>query len=197
MTRPRIRKLLTFLIVFGVLLLIWQGALFLALLRPALITVGVVQPAPQATEGFAYPALGITAPVTVAPSTSPLEAKDWADIRRALTAGLSLAFDAPTLDDARLAFVTGHSSDTYPHPYSTVFAPLGQARVDDRFAVTIGEASRTYRVIVRQVIPPAAVERFTALGPPDGQPARVALVTCWPPLTTNQRLVIVGEQVVE
>lgn len=195
---PRwLRKPLSVLIVFGALLLIWQGALFLALLRPAFTQIGIVSVPSMPSQGLTYARLGITAPVTVSAATSPLETQSWGQIRQALTQGVSLAFDGPTFTEARLAFLTGHSSDTYPHAYSTVFAPLGQSAIGDEFELRLAEQTSKYRVQDRQTLSPTATERFLALAPADGQPNRVVLVTCWPPLTTNQRLVVVGEQVVE
>ena len=196
--KQRFRKILIFIAVFGALLFIWQGALLLSLLRPTFIQTGLITAAiEEAEEGFSYPSLGINAPVTVSPATSPLETQSWAEIRQALTQGVSLAFRENSPADARLAFVTGHSSDTYPHAYSTVFAPLGQARIGDTFLLTISDSIRQYEVVDRLTLSPFAIERFEGLKPIDGQPNRVVLVTCWPPLTTAQRLVVVGEQIPE
>lgn len=197
MVRRQLQRFLKFLAIFGVLIAVWQGALFMSLLRPAFVATGLIAEPERTHVGFTYSTLGIQAPLVVAAQTSPLETASWAEIRRALTEGVSLAFDAATLAEARLAFVTGHSSDTYPHAYSTVFAPLGQARLGDSFVLGVDDKEYQYRVIERHVLSPFVTDQFLALAPDDDDQARVALVTCWPPLTTTQRLVVVGERVVE
>lgn len=190
--------LVRFLAVFGLLILLWQGSLFLALLRPTLVRSGII-PSPIAPlqDGFQYSALGIVAPVTPSPTTSPLETTSWSVIREALTKGVSLAYSSAAFADSRLSFITGHSSDTYPHAYSTVFAALGQSRVDDRFILILNGRQYVYRVVQTQIFSPEDTAAFLALTPKDDQPSRVALVTCWPPMTTNQRFVVLGEQISE
>ena len=183
-------------LVFVVLAGWWYAEFLTSIVRPSLIRTELIS-APQTTElqapAFAYPTLGIVAPVVEAAQTSPLAARDWQAIAAALRAGVSLAYEGPSLESARLAFVTGHSSDTVRHPYASVFAGLGQSRMGDEFVMQLANGQRRYRVSDRSVYSPADLDAFRALEPAPGSPQRVILVTCWPPLTTKSRLVVTGE----
>lgn len=143
---------------------------------------------------MSYGLLGIVAPVTVNPGTSPLVVSDWSAIRDDLRAGVSLAYEGESFAAARLAFLTGHSSDMVRHKYESVFAPLGQAVAGDTFSIAVEGAVFEYRVTEVLELQPTDAAAFTALAPVDGGKPRLVLVTCWPPLTTQLRLVVVGER---
>lgn len=179
--------------------LAWNGSLLWNLSRPVVnrgnntITVqaAVDAQAPLPDE-LLYPRLGITAPLHDNPGTSPLRTQDWAQIADDLHHGVSLAYDAASLETAPLAYVTGHSSDTYPHPYSTVFAALGQAKIGDHFAVVTHNVVYTYSVVEERLAYPTDVGAFSI---ENSSKQHVLLVTCWPPLTTAERKIIVGERI--
>lgn len=185
------------LIVIG--FLVWNSSLLWNLSRPIVsrgnnaITVqaAVDSQAPLPDE-FIYPKLGITAPLHDNPGTSPLRTQDWGQIAEDLHHGVSLAYDASSLDKATSAYVTGHSSDTYPHPYSTVFAALGQAKIGDQFALVTHNVVYKYRVVEERLAYPTDIKAFTIS---DTTKQHVLLVTCWPPLTTAERKIIVGERI--
>lgn len=173
----------------------WHSSLLSSLLRPTLVHRGFVSlenTKPQ-TDILVYESLGISAPISVNAGTSPLVQADWSVIRESLMHGVSLAYTDSTFDDSKLAFITGHSSDTTRHPFDSVFAPLGQAKVGDKFQVFLSDTQYDYQVISRQTIAPTNTEEFLALGSKD-EAKRVALVTCWPPLTTKTRMVVVGQR---
>lgn len=148
---------------------------------------------------FYYPRLGIEAPLTVSANTSPLDSQDWNSIKEALTKGVSVNYGGDEFSKTQLAYLTGHSSDTYPHPYSSVFAALGQAKIDDQFVVTEEGKVWNYRVISKKVVDPRNLLSFSAgvIGAQEVGKQHVALVTCWPLLTTLNRMVIVGERVAQ
>ncbi len=191
-----VRRLSLVLLIALVLLVAWNWSLVRSLVRPALIEQGVLTPEPVLLEQnmVAYDALGIVAPVTVNAGTSPLLVSDWSAIRQALREGVSLAYQGDTFASAPLAFVTGHSSDTVRHPYDSIFAPLGQAARGDKFRIAVEDGSYEYRVVDTKQLEPADADGFAALAPSAGAAPRLVLVTCWPPLTTQLRFVVVGER---
>ena len=193
---PIVRSGLLTLAIFLGFLIAWKWPLIEALLRPPLVEIGVVS-SPVVEElpkpGFHYPRLGISAPLTESPLTSPLEFRDWREISAVLRDGVSLSYPGEEFSATPLAFVTGHSSDVTNHPYAAIFAGLGQAELGDEFLLLLDEATERYTVVETKVLDPRNTRGFENLTPQSGQ--RVALVTCWPPLTTRQRMVVVGELV--
>lgn len=190
-----IRVFWTVVIIFG-LFGIWHSSLLLSLLRPTLIKQDILSDIPVdeiQDNQMVYGSLGIQVPLTIDAQTSPLLQSDWSAIRSALLRGASLSYQSENFASASLSFITGHSSDTTKHPYDSVFAPLGQAKVGDVFTVNVEKAKYQYQVISKQQITPSDSDTFEALTPTDLS-HRVALVTCWPPLTTKMRMVVVGQR---
>ncbi len=193
---PKVRKPTLVLTVFLVLLGIWQWQLLKSLFQPQLVQAGIVAPSEPSTGDephFLYPDLGISTPVTEAAWTSPLQTQDWRAIREALTRGVSLAYEGDSFSNVTLAFLTGHSSDLTTHKFSSVFAPLGQAKLGQEFQLQLSHGQYRYRVVDKQRLNPSQTESFQSLD--TGEFPRVVLVTCWPPLTTAQRLVVIGERI--
>lgn len=195
-----LKKISLSILLGGLLIGIWNGHTVDAISKPYFLSLKT-QEKPQydySKEMFYYPRLDISAPLSSSASTSPLQSKDWDSIRFALEKGVSLNFTASEFPAAKLAFVTGHSSDRYPHPYSAVFAGLGQSKEGDEFSLTTGGSMWTYRVISKQIVDPRNMLAFSeqALAGNSVKP-RVALVTCWPLLTSLNRLMVVGERIGE
>lgn len=189
------RLFLVLFIIIG-LFCLWHSSLLLTLLRPTLIRQGVVRLQNVETaqdDRVTYGVLGIDAPLSVDAQTSPLVQSDWSAIRLALLHGTSLSYEGTDFASAPIAFLTGHSSDVTRHPYDSVFAPLGQAAVGDTFQVLVDHVQYQYRVISKEQIAPSNADAFLALSPTNSS-HRVALVTCWPPLTTKTRMVVVGQR---
>lgn len=186
-------------LLFCIFLLWWYADLLINLTRPSLIRMSILPQGPSQEliqpDTFSYPTLGITAPITDSPNTSPLISTDWRIIGKALRSGVSLSYDNNDFSAARLVFITGHSSDTIRHPYASIFAGLGQSRIGDTFLFRRHDDQLRYRVIGREIIDPANLEAFRLLEPDLESPPRAVLVTCWPPLTTLHRLVLIGERV--
>ncbi len=182
-----------------IILAIWYYDLVVNVIKPDLVPFSTAARATASTpdladNSFSYPMLGITAPLTVSAQTSPMRTSDWNKIADALGKGVSLAYDQPDFGQARLAFITGHSSSLKPQPYGSVFAGLGQAEKGDMFRFRSQGQTYTYKVIDKKVLDPRDLNGFTSFAPAVGQPQRVALVACWPVLTTSKRIVIVGER---
>lgn len=191
----RLMKALWVIGIIVVLFGIWHSSLLLNLLRPTLVRNGVVRTEqPIQDNHIVYQSLGIDAPLSVDAQTSPLVQSDWSTIRLALLHGASLSYEGDDFSNAALAFVTGHSSDVTRHDYDSVFVSLGQAVVGDIFMINVHEVQYSYEVISTQQIAPWNADAFSALAPSDSS-HRVALVTCWPPLTTKTRMVVVGQRI--
>ncbi len=188
-----VRRVSLVFLLLVVCIIAWHGSLLASLLRPTLQAVHAL-PAdtrPIGPDEFTYDRLGIRAPLSVDAGTSPLVESDWSKIREALMHGVSLSYGGEQFSDASLVFVTGHSSDTTSHEFDSVFAALGQAAVGDTFAFTVAGSQYRYQVVDKRQIRPWDTAAFEALAPADAS-HRVALVTCWPPLTTQTRMVVIG-----
>jgi LPXTG-site transpeptidase (sortase) family protein len=185
----------------AVLVVLWNIQTVLTIARPSVIKLATASTLPIADTvavpkkgdlSFHFPRLGINAPITESADSSPLKQQDWQQIKLALTKGVSLSYEGSDFETAPLAFVTGHSSDTYPHPYSGVFAGLGQAKIGDVFTVYRNEKGYQYTIEQISIVNPTDTQAFLHLRPTDATSQYVALVTCWPLFTTNQRLVVLG-----
>lgn len=176
-------------------LLIRDAPVAVSLARPqlsALVPQLSPTPLPQLENSLAYPRLGISAPLTDGPNTSPLVASDWQQLKEALRKGVMLSYSEDSFADAPFAYAVGHSSDTYPHAFSSIFAALGQAEPGDTFTLRVDEYEHSYAVTRTLILDPNDTRAFEALRQTD-RPT-VALVTCWPILTTSKRLVVLGER---
>jgi LPXTG-site transpeptidase (sortase) family protein len=88
----------------------------------------------------------------------------------------------------------GHSSNNIFNPgkYKFAFVLLHELLVGDTFYLTHDGKLYTYEMISRKVVKPSEV---SVLGPVPGEVATATLITCDPPGTSNNRLVVVGKQV--
>ncbi len=191
------RSLSLWLVLLAILIgAIWYGTTLIAMVKPSIVRAVPALQKKQTLDDnqFSYPAIGVSAPITVNQGISPLKQTDWGAIRPALTKGLSLSFDAATFNKANFAFLIGHSSDTYPHPYSSVFAPLGQAKIGDQFLLNVENKNYTFKITDTKIIVPTDISAFEHLASDDPAIQRVALVTCWPVFTTRNRLVVIGDR---
>ncbi len=182
-----------------IVLSVWYLPLLVSLIKPSLnhknpqISVEGKDSKKVETNTFYYPRLNIQAPITNDPKTSPLNVQQWSSIREALKNGVSLAYNSTDFQKTSLAFITGHSSDLKPSRFSSVFAGLGQAQIGDSFDVVLND-SYHYIVVDKKIISPTNEQAFLNLQSKDLNIQRVVLVTCWPLLTTRNRLVIIGER---
>jgi sortase A len=89
--------------------------------------------------------------------------------------------------------IVGHSSNNIFNPgkYKFAFVLLHQLQPGDTFYLLKDGKRYTYQVYKRQVVAPNDV---SVLGTMD-KPATASLITCDPPGTSNNRLVVTGEQI--
>jgi LPXTG-site transpeptidase (sortase) family protein len=88
----------------------------------------------------------------------------------------------------------GHSSNNIFNPgrYKFAFVLLHEMTISDKFYLTYNSTLYTYQVIDRKIVKP---NDFGVLDPIDGQVATASLITCDPPGTSRNRLVVVGAQI--
>lgn len=195
----RYQRLTAVAILAAAFWLSWNWSLVENVVKPVTLPLWPkVQPAQQAAAGeqFSYPSLGITAPFSEHPQTSPLVIADWPKLLPTLRQGLSLSYANDDFSKANFAYLVGHSSDTIPEPYAAIFAGLGQAKVGDRFTLSRQGTLWQYQVVSREIVDPGNMSAFSEaqlrLGHDPSKP-ELALVTCWPVFTTRERLIVLGE----
>ena len=89
--------------------------------------------------------------------------------------------------------IIGHSANNIFNngKYKYAFALLNRLQEGDTFILTHGGKRYLYKIYVRKIVKPTDV---SVLGPTD-KPATATLITCDPPGTSINRLILVGEQV--
>ena len=115
------------------------------------------------------------------------------DVQKALENGVvHYANTALPGQNGNLAIV-GHSSNNIFNKgkYKFAFVLLNRLEVGDTFYLQKDGKRYTYQVYLREIVEPTNV---AILGPRD-KPATVSLITCDPPGTSLNRLVVVGEQI--
>lgn len=182
-------------------LVAWYGVLLYSILHPTInrfvtrVTHVYDHPIRIDTNTLWYPAVGIHAPLYFLPNTSPLVVQDWPALRTTLQHGVALATTTNSWQESSFGYIIGHSSDTYPHPFSSVFAPLGQASINDLIYMNVSGTLYTFQVDGRTVVHPNNSAYWEELTRPSQSTLRhIALVTCWPVLTTRDRLVITAHE---
>jgi len=92
------------------------------------------------------------------------------------------------------AAIFGHSSNNIFNPgkYKFAFVLLHQLVPGDLFYLTYGGKVYTYKVYAKQVVKPSQVEVLNTVA---DKTATATLITCDPPGTSLNRLVVWGEQV--
>ncbi|HET9850762.1 MAG TPA: sortase [Candidatus Saccharimonadales bacterium] len=89
--------------------------------------------------------------------------------------------------------IVGHSSNNILNPgrFKFAFVLLHDLQVGDTFFIQKDGKRYTYQVYERKIVSPTDV---SVLGPAD-KPATASLITCDPPGTSNNRLVVIGQQI--
>jgi len=89
--------------------------------------------------------------------------------------------------------IVGHSSNNIFNPgkYKFAFVLLSRVGIGDTFYLQKDGKRYTYQVYKRQIVSPTDV---SVLGPAD-KPATATLITCDPPGTSNNRLVVTAVQI--
>lgn len=116
-----------------------------------------------------------------------------ADIQKSLEDGVVHYITTPNPGEVGNSVIVGHSSNNiFNHgKYKFAFVLLNQVEVGDTFSLTKNGKRYVYRVYKKDIVKPTDV---TVLGAQDKE-ATATLITCDPPGTSLNRLIIVGEQI--
>lgn len=137
------------------------------------------------------PQLGVQAPI-VKSSTDPRLIADWSRIKEDLRQGVSLAEKLALPGQPGTTVITGHSSDIVPHRYSAIFATLNHLKPNDSIELRYNGQTYKYKVKETRIVE-ANDSIFETKSLHSGEGNRLLLVTCWPLLTTNKRLVAIAD----
>lgn len=153
------------------------------------IIIGSDGVAPSETPEIIIPKLNVQIPVVYDEKSI-----DEAAIQQALERGV-IHYPTTVLpgQQGNAAFF-GHSSNNIFNKgkYKFAFVLLRQLVPGDIFYLTYDKKVYSYRVFDKKIVPPNEV---SVLGPVEGKPATAALITCDPPGTSTNRLVVWGEQI--
>lgn len=116
-----------------------------------------------------------------------------ADIQAALEHGVVHYPTTPNPGQQGNAVIFGHSSNNILNrgKYKFAFVLLNRLEIGDTFMLTKDGKRYVYRIYKKEVVKPTDV---AVLGPQD-KPATATLITCDPPGTSINRLIVVGEQI--
>lgn len=193
------KKLLYVLCFVLVVATIWLYPLIVSNSKPNLVKLGVINNSLDQIEdnSFFYPNLDIKAPFTLI-NKDPFTSKNWSLFREALTKGIAISYPYQDLENnSGLLYVIGHSTDRYPHTYSSIFSSLDKSNAGESFYLKKDEQVYEYKVTEKQILNPRDIDGFLNLESSDTKIQKVAIVTCWPLFTTKNRLVVVGERNLE
>ncbi len=111
----------------------------------------------------------------------------------ALSKGVAHAKGTPYPDEDGNSFYFAHSSDNFynANRYNSVFYLLNKLEEKDNFYVVYKENIYKYEIIEKSIVNPDAMEYMKGR---EGERI-VTLMTCWPPGTTINRMVVVGKLV--
>ncbi len=151
---------------------------------PIISTGTVVGPNPE----IIIPKINVEIPVVYNVSTI-----NDNDIETALEGGVVHYADTALPGQDGNLVIVGHSSNNIFNPGKYKFAFVLLSRLDsgDTFYLQKDGKRYTYEVYKKQIVSPADV---SVLGLED-KPATATLITCDPPGTSTNRLVVVGEQI--
>lgn len=114
-------------------------------------------------------------------------------IQAALERGVVHYATTPNPGEKGNSVIVGHSSNNIFNKgkYKFAFVLLKKLEIGDTFMLTKDGKQYVYRVYEKKIVKPNDV---SVLGPTD-KPATATLITCDPPGTSVNRLIVVGEQI--
>ncbi len=115
------------------------------------------------------------------------------DIQTALENGVVHYATTPNPGEEGNGVIVGHSSNNLFNrgKYKFAFVLLNKLEEGDTFSLTKNGKRYVYRIYEKRIVSPTDV---SVLGKTD-KPATVTLITCDPPGTSINRLIVVGEQI--
>ncbi len=154
---------------------------------PIILNGGGVAPTP--TPEVIIPKINVEIPVTYS-ETSTSEAAIENDLEDGVVHYPTTVLPG---QNGNAAFF-GHSSNNIFNPgkYKFAFVLLHTLVNGDTFYLTFNDKVYVYKVISKTIVPPSDVSVLNAV---PGQTATATLITCDPPGTSINRLVVVGQQI--
>lgn len=145
--------------------------------------------APSSTPEIIIPKINVEIPVDYSLTTN-----DESAVESALENGIVHYPSTVKPGEQGNAAFFGHSSNNIFNPgkYKFAFVLLHELVPGDIFYITYNNKVYTYRVYAKQVVKPSQVE---VLNNVEGKVATATLITCDPPGTSLNRLVVWGEQI--
>jgi sortase A len=149
-----------------------------------IITTGSVGPNPEVI----IPKINVEIPVVYDVNTI-----DETAVEKGLERGVVHYADTAVPGQNGNVVIVGHSSNNILNPgkYKFAFTLLHDLQTGDTFYLQKGGKRYTYQVYKRTIVKPTDV---SVLGLAE-KPASATLITCDPPGTSNNRLVVTGEQI--
>lgn len=114
-------------------------------------------------------------------------------VQNALEDGVVHYAASPEPGEIGNSVIVGHSSNNILNSgkYKFAFVLLNRLEIDDTFFMHKDGVRYTYKIYESKVVPPTDV---SVLGPAE-KPNSITLITCDPPGTSRNRLIIVAEQI--
>lgn len=115
------------------------------------------------------------------------------DIQKSLESGVVHYATTSSPGEQGNTVIFGHSSNNILNKgkYKFAFVLLNRLEIGDTFSLTKGGKQYTYRVYEKKVVKPTDVSVLGAAS----KPSTATLITCDPPGTSINRLVVIGEQI--
>ncbi|OGK14130.1 hypothetical protein A3H80_04715 [Candidatus Roizmanbacteria bacterium RIFCSPLOWO2_02_FULL_37_19] len=195
----RIQRLSSYLIYFGILLIVIACAIFLFTFFPVIreeikyqtITTKdgtqkkVIRPVDE-EFGIVVPKIGANAKIIA--NVDPYTEKIY---QRALTKGVAHAKGTVTPDKVGNMFLFAHSSGNFyeANRYNSVFYLLTKIEKGDSIYIFYKGEKYTYKVTNKKIVQAEAAQYLLSRG----KKKTITLMTCWPPGTTLKRLIVTAE----
>lgn len=115
------------------------------------------------------------------------------DIQKGLEGGVVHYVTTPNPGEQGNSVIVGHSSNNILNSgkYKFAFVLLNKLEVGDTFSITKDSKRYVYKIYEKKIVKPSDL---SVLGNND-KPSTVTLITCDPPGTSINRLIVVGEQI--
>lgn len=152
--------------------------------RPQTTQSSLVKPV-STDFGIVIPKINANAPIV-----KDVDAFDSKTYQQALSKGIVHAKGTSTPDMAGNTFLFAHSAQNWlnANRYNAVFYLLYKLEKGDTFSVYYKGKEYVYKVEEKRRVTAEDVEVMNT----SAYPRSVTLMTCWPPGTTFQRLIVVG-----
>ncbi len=141
-------------------------------------------------KGFTITIPKIAAEANIISDVDPYNKSEYL---KALTSGVAHAKGSAKPGEIGNTFLFAHSSDNFynANRYNSVFYLLYKLTVGDEIYITHNNELLSYKVKDKQIVKPENIE-FLSMRTNEEV---LTLMTCWPPGTTHERLIIIGERV--